>query len=373
MEIKIKQKKSKAIILADRFSSLTKHTAELVFPDYRNGILSKPDSEKWGEIKKYIYQFAHSALYINQQNGWQVVAYFVLSFSSFIQLALSLLFLDPKYYSIPNVTANTAEINPFVIGVTVITTAFVLPVIVYWWYEIFTDKRYLLWHKIVIFILIIISLCSFANQIDLKAKLYDWLNLDNHILAVFVILIFPAISFLLSICVDLILSGYYLLRLVLSGIDSLHNPLPFKEIRKLLQEDIPSYEETKAWRFTDLSGSELANLHRWAITNRESTEKRIIPLSIGLGLFGIITFSDTIRTIADKSIAWFLGTLTTFINAPFSLPLQTTLLNLSILLVFLVFIGSFTRSLLSLFVNISVQNVIIETCVIAMQSKKKEK
>lgn len=373
MPTKKKEEKSNALILVERFSSLAKYTSDLVFPDYRNGILSKPNSSNWGKVRQVAYQTAHPALFINDQKIWQFIAYIILSFSSLVQLALSLLFLDPKYYSPLNETASPVEINSVVIGITIITTILILPVILFWWGEIITDIRYLLWHKILIVASLIISLYSFANTISLKANFDDWINLNNHLLLVFAILVFPAMSFVLSIAVDLILSGYYLLRVVLGGIFSLHNPLPFTEIKKLLQENIPLHETTGSWKISDLSSSEISSLHQWAVTNREATEKRAIPLSIGLGLFGVVTFSDTIRTIADGFITWFLDILAAFIKTPFSLPLQTVLLSFSILLVFIIFIGSITRSLLSLFVNISVQNVIIETCVIAIQSKTKGK
>ena len=137
----------------------------------------------------------------------------------------------------------------------------------------------------------------------------------------------------------------------------MHNPLPINQVERLVSVDIPSTKKDgETWTLLDLTKSEVRSLLEWAQANREATEKRTIPFSIVLGIIGVLAISDLIRLQADSFIANF---LTNISRGPASFP--DGILFLFLLIVF----AKLIQYLVRLFVNLAVQNIVVEACILA--------
>lgn len=367
---KLEMSEAKSQDLIDKFSALVKHTEELAFPNYRTGILSQPDMSSWGKVRTFFYKTTHSGLLIDSNHFWEILVYGLWSLASLTSLALGILFIDQKYYSLPNAKTNLLVNNSWVIGIAVTATILVIPVIIYWGYEVYTDKRYSINWRISITAFFALMIVWISQNISLHAQLGDWLNRDSGLALSYFVFIGPALAYLTALWLDLFLSFFYLLRVTLGGVNSLHDPLPINKINELLLKDIPTNKEGVAWHLLNLSKDEVQIIHKWAIANREATEKRIIPITIGLSLFSLLTFGNFIQKSADDFIARYVTTFTSILANPFSFDILTVIINVGIFLLILLVVTLITQALVGLFVNLAVQNIIIETCLVAEYSKK---
>jgi hypothetical protein len=279
-------------------------------------------------------------------------------------LALGILFIDQKYYSLPNTSTNLLVGNQWAIAIAIVATILVIPIVLYWWYEVYTDKRYSVPVKISIPVFFLILLFWISQNIKLNTGFVDWFNPNSGLALAYFLFMGPAIAYIMAILIDLFASFYYLLRVVFGGINSLHEPLPVNKIGDLLSKDIPTNEEGKTWRILKLSENEIQTMSKWAVANREATEKRIIPITVGLSLFSLLTFGEFIQQNADGFIAEYVKTLMSIYSSPFSLNPLTVFVNIGLFLLILITILLVTDALVRLFVNLAVQNI-IKTCLVA--------
>lgn len=369
---KLEQSEAKSQDLIDKFSALVKHTEKLAFPSYRTGILAEPDMSTWGPIRKFFYRAAHSGLLIDSNNFWEIVVYFIWSFASLISLAFGILFIDQKYYNLPSTKTDLLINNHLVIGIAIAAVLLLIPVIFYWVHEVYTDKRYPISVRLSIPVFYTLLLVWFSRNIHLQASFEDWFEPASRLALSYLVFIGPALAYLMALWLDLFLSFFYLLRVVLGGVSSLHDSLPVNKINELLFKDIPANKGNAAWRILKMPKDDIQTIHKWAVANREATEKRIIPTTIGLSLFGLLTFGNFIQKNADDFIAKYVSTLGAILTSPFSHDLFTVATHIGLFLLFLVTITLVTQALLGLFVNMAVQNIIIETCLVAEYSLEKK-
>lgn len=351
--------------LVERFSSLVKHTEKLAFPDYREGVLSREDKGKWNKLHLILYNITHAAFSIDDQNIIKVFVYLIWTYLSAFCLVAGLFFISP-YLSNTDIQNGLSSLSyPTIMIFACIAAIMLIPPSIYWIYEITSKNKYPILLKIFIVLIFACLMNGFTQKILFSAPIDAWLDPKSGILRSFLFLIGPGILYLYGTFIDITFQTYYLFRGLLGGVLSIHNPLSFSTIKKLLLEEIPSPVANSSWHFSELSNEEIESLHKWASANRTATEKRTLPISISLGLIGLLTISSSFQSKADSLVnRWLAGVSKLFI-APFSLSLPEAIIVIGLLFLFLYFIMAFIVSLGRLFINLAIQNIIIEACIAA--------
>lgn len=359
--------------IVDQFSSLVKYTEKLAFPDHRKGVLSQQDMTGWGRIRKAIYRIAHAGFSIDDPNLINTILYLIWSYISIGSMTIGIVFIQPNLYDLvfPGIQPHSLANDTTILIIAFIPVILLVPVAVYWWYEIISEKRYPIILKTILVLVFAGLLFGFSSKLGLNAPISSWIDPGSGLLLSHILYIIPAITYFMAISLDLLIQGMYLFKILFSGIKSIHNPLPFNEIKELLLADIPDQPNAKPWRMSKLTMLEIQTMHKWALANRDATEKRTIPTSVALGAVGVFTISTALRAWIDNFIAGWFSNLTTIYSSPFSLPILTMLFDIGLLILVFAMFTSIAVSLVRLFINLAVQNIIIETCILAQFGKKK--
>ena len=350
--------------LVDHFSSLVQYTEKLAFPDYKDGILAPKDTTAQSFLGKFLNRITHVTWSEENPGLLNIFIFIIWAYASAASLALGIVFIQPNLYnlSFPTIQPYSLVNDPATTIITSILVIMVMPVAIYWWYEIITEKRYAIVLKLFLLAIFLYLFYELIAKLDLNNTMVnDWLNLKSGLLRAFLLHFAPAVTYFLAIGFDVFTMVYHLLEVLFGGVRSVHNPLPFNEIKKLLTEDIQNESTGKPWKISELSDSEVEQISKWASTNRDAT----VPISIFLGLLGIISISNFAQSKADNFIANWLRTLGTIYQSPFSVPLFTSVFNLGLFFLVFIFIALVVMSLIRLFVNLAVQNIIIEACIVA--------
>lgn len=353
-------KEQKVKSMAEHFSSLVAQAEKIAFPNYRSGILAQQDTTGWNKLRKFIYQVGHP-FHIDAKMSlggvFLIFVAFTLGFYGWpIGLDLLYVTLSGKFglFQISDIYKG------FFLPYGVISAIILIPVSYHWWLEIITEQRYSRRVKFLLFVIYLAIFADFNRQAIAKIPplLFSWHAVEGKLLVgLYLLLIIPATTFMLAILVDSFLLVLYIGRTIFGGVDSMHNPLPIKQVESLVFIDIPSItNDGETWNLLKLTKSEVRSLLEWAQANRDATEKRTIPFSIVLGIIGVLAISDLVRLQADSFIANF---LTNISRGPSSFP--EGILFLFLLIVF----AKLIQYLVRLFVNLAVQNIVVEACILA--------
>ena len=69
-----------------------------------------------------------------------------------------------------------------------------------------------------------------------------------------------------------------------------NTPFPFQILRQLINS--PIGKSDNQWRLINLSASELAAMREWARDNREGTDKRVVPATLFIAIYGIFASTE---------------------------------------------------------------------------------
>jgi hypothetical protein len=153
------------------------------------------------------------------------------------------------------------------------------------------------------------------------------------------------------------------------GIRSMYDPLPLVKVKRLALEEIPAAREGEPpWKLNSLSLHEIQTLRKWAEANRESTDKRILPAIVVIAFLTLLLSTDTVRSMFDLYIQnWFqrMFSLLTMRTVFFSKEYFLSLFIFAITIFTIVFL---VKTFSPMFVNLAVQSLMIEACILAENS-----
>jgi hypothetical protein len=147
---------------------------------------------------------------------------------------------------------------------------------------------------------------------------------------------------------------------------SFHDPFPKKELIKIIEEPIPILqEENTHWRLKDLNISQLRTIKEWAITNRDGTDKRLLPSAIFFALLGILSNTEAFQNILETFYIWIRRIiLPGTAEGLKSEEISNFVVQYFVVIIVLGILFGFITSLLSLFRNLVAQSLIIEACIL---------
>jgi hypothetical protein len=360
------------------FSSLVSHAETLAFPDYRKGILAPQDMVNWGWLRKRIYEVAHpfSLDRMMKPSLRDIGIFLVWVYLALIGWPIGLDLTSVGFYGQLSNFQVLDIFKHFYLPYGILSTVALIPVAYYWWYEVFSDRRYQKPVRIILVLTFLAGLGDFAWQAATRIPNVQitWAGMDKlFVLLIYPLLVIPTVTFIVALLLNFVLLFIFLLLALFGGISSMHDPLPLNRVKMLATKEISTTEPNKpSWRLANLQKSEIITLQNWAKENRDATEKRTLPFSIVLGILGVIALSDIVRLGADDVLNNLLQNLHVFIYpdtsiAPLDLFGRTLIIGMT-----LGVLAILANGLKRLFVNLAVQNIVIEACLIAAFAKEKE-
>jgi hypothetical protein len=362
--------------LMNRFSALVKHTQILVFPRILKGAAAPPDMTGWSRLRRLLF-FISSPLPTIVMSGAVNSAYSALALSVWLVVSgfwyiAANVFLD-RIFGTTHPSAPVPEESIWmqtVVYLIIALTLLLIPLAYWRWVEFLRDRRYSMnWRLIltVIFIIIALSFPYWGMLPEYRAQ-FPALLLENRIyLKMFainyVLFLIPLGTFYYMVLLEFLVLAWQLYIMTIRYLASVHDPIPSRFIRKLALEPVPVDESGGGWSLVDLAPVELETLRGWAEASREGTEKRLLPTVVLFGILGMFANTRVFSDVLEKILVWVTGLFSIAPgrnNAPLSFLVSWLVFAFTALIVAL-----FASGLLSLFRNLIVQALIIETCHVA--------
>jgi len=365
----VKSYKERVDFFVERYLSLVKNAEKLSFPNFQLGYPN--DVKKWGSVRKVIYKFAHPLFSVEKYNFWEIVGLFYLMIAALLNIGWWLMLLIPSLYAQQSffVSHNPENITSFFLSASCALP--LLVVAIYGWYDVLTSKRYRVLPRMVIIGFEIYFTWSLTSAVLAESITKHIVNSSTDIipalLAYFIFLI-PAISYFIMLFYEMFLWVLHLVDSVTKGFKSLHDPLPLNLVKELALEEIIDEGQGQTWKLRDLSMHEVQTLRKWAEANLESTDKRILPAIVVIAFLTLLLTSDAVRTWLNPFVQqWFqrIFLFWTLQSSTFTLDYFVSAL---ICVITIMFVGFIVKTFTRLFVNLAVQSLVIETCIIVENS-----
>lgn len=333
----MESKEISANFLINRFFNVVRQAENIIFKDKRTGIFVDRDLSNWSTVRKTLYKLSMPYLIFQEKSSF---IYKISGFFIYVMAFVVLLLAQQLAWS-PSV--NVGLVYKIIIGLFLFLTT--------WSYiEFIRDNRYSVLAKIALsFILVVLCLIQSVSLFTIRN--IRVIPLDRLVKVGFFVGagFTPWFIIIVYILVSVVWSYIILVRYT----EVIQKPLTEQAIRQLLEVDIPENNDGK-WKILDLRKDEITYLRKWAETNLDNSEKRTIPtlvLSTLLGFFiSTSFFREMILNLFKQEGSR--NNLQAFITAML-LPL------------IVYFFSVFSRTLVSLFKNIAIQSLIVETCIVA--------
>ena len=292
--------------LLNRYSGLVDRADALAFPSLRKGVLAPIETTHWSVPRRIMFRLVSPFSFLwsppSGHNPFSVVIMAWIFGIWMVTFALWGVTLMAAIEVLRDVIANTAippssSALPAALGYALFLYLMLAGFLMYWrWLEFWRDRRFFWYWRGMLTIVFIVGFVALSLIAISPAEwLQGWRDLLGHpkLLALFVLLgiffVVPMATFLYFLFLEAILCLTWMLGTLLSFVLSLHQTYSLPVIRELTLVEIqPSAAEQPAWRLLALPASELRTLREWAATNREATDKRLLPMTVlfaGIGLF----------------------------------------------------------------------------------------
>lgn len=362
--------------LLDRFSALVEHAQALAFPPLRKGVTAPPDMTGWSRLRRIAFTISSPwpTTFTMGSNYADVMLTVWGLVSLYWYLAADMLF--DRIFGTLTLPAYKPDQPIWVEIVAYVILAVVMALIpsAYWcWIEFFRDQRYSRSCRVIltiVFVGIVISSPYWLLAPEYRAQFPDLLLGDLYLTFLFVVtyllFVIPQGTFYYRVAIDVLVLSVRLLWGMREYLRSIYSPLPKELVRKLALEPIPiSGNGGKTWRLAELTRGELKSLRKWAATNREGTDKRLLPTAILFGALGVFANTRAFSDAIDRGLTWLYNCFIILVGAEAGMSsLATTgrlVVAMAVVALGMVFIGA----MLSLFRNLVVQSLIIEACIVA--------
>lgn len=348
------------------FSSLEERARNILFPAERKGIFVHPNIDGWNKFLKFVYQLTHPYSVERGPSLLEVVTLPVMLSLAWVTFATAFGMVyavtnSPGYSAGYLITAET--ILFFLCGGVGL---FLSIISYYWWFEGLTTTRYTWRAKLLVFIM-------FCGLMLLASSLFKPLGAQKiftDTLAIYILLVIPSLTYFYAIGLDGFVEALYIIITIIRSIDSLHTPVQIENIRILLTDKLssPAMQENHVWRLTDLPLVEIETLREWSQANRDASVNRIVPTTVVVTILTLIGMSKMASNWVDNSVQYALTVFSRFFTNPFSDAFLPAI-GISFVLLFVIW---FLKTLARLFRNIAVQNLVIETCIVAKHGRQIE-
>ena len=367
--------------LLSRLAALVKYAQKLAFPQLRKGASAPPDQTGWSRFRRIIYALASPLPSTITKNrvfffwtslvGWLSCSYF------WVGIAQALI---EYIFGVPSSPANSEP----PLGMQIAAAVFLVLILcwallAYWrWIEFFRDRRYpITWRVILSLAFVGFTLSSPYWLLDSEyrhlfpAVLQEGSNLMLFLVSYLFFLI-PTFTLCYMLTIDLLVMGGWLLRALIEYLQSAHDPFPKELVRRLALEPIPIDQDIdETWRLVDLSEAELTALHRWSASNRESTDKRLLPTAVLFGIMGLFANTAAFSDAIDWVLTWLSKPLLVLIRDDPTLLWSFAGRTFAIAIVGPLII-MFLYTLLLLFRNLVAQSLIMEACIVAEYARSQQ-
>jgi hypothetical protein len=335
---------AKASELIIRFRSLNQHVETIVFPKTKNSIFMPVNMDAWNPVRRFLYKTSMPYLYTYEKSNSSIF-YLFLTISGLIMSFYSLMIAEriAKAVSFELYQFQLALLWMFIFLCFFGMISFLF------------DARYHIILKIIVLLVVgIASLALGTNLFPLTLTdpptrtITSFEALIQVFALVFSTLLAVAI-FLINTFLSVLLSYVQLINFT----ETVQSPSTDKLIERLLSSEINSDGSLDQWRILDLPKKDIVALRSWSESNLNSSEKRTIPAVIILPLVAVLWGINEVRDFLlsplfeSTSISW------------------KTLLASIVLMPVLLFITVFSKSMVSIFRNIAIQSLIIETTLVA--------
>jgi hypothetical protein len=351
--------------ITNLFVAIEKQSRSILFPTERTGIFVRPNIGASNKSLQFAYRLSHPYSAEKGPGILDAIALPVMFILAWLTFAMAFGMIYITAVSPNNsVILSTPADNILMtlcggIGILLSLISY------YWWFEGLTTKRYTIGEKLFVLISFVVFLLIVSNAFK-HIGIHQY---SGNTLAIYIILVIPSLTYFFAIGLDAFVEVLYTTKIGFYAIRSLHNPLQIGNIQSLVTENIHLIaRENQIWKLGDLSPNEISTLREWSQANRDATVHRLIPTSVVITILTLIGISDTARSWTDHNIQIALDVFAKFLINPFSDAFWPGI-GISLILIPVIW---FMKYLARLFENIAVQNLIIETCIVARHARQVE-
>lgn len=367
----------------DLFESLSKvafMVEETPFQNFLKGLVKPYDSKVAKNQWTRFLHFAYRLYFPFRTNSFQDLLARIGSFivvgsiqSMFTLLGVFFCFFAAGNFKMIAVPATPADLSATITFCLLLGLQVLLIIFGFWRgiYLFIRRNNYTWWYRFIILLGLIGVLgyvISWPVSLGFNKSIAIWqlwrayqLNWDKALIAV--VFLIPSVTFYYMNIIDLVVWLLWLMPQILRTIGYFYDPFPKELLERLALKEIMGAED-KSWRLTNLSRTELETLKKLAMTNREGTDKRLVPTVIILGILQIVGWGWFARLLGPFLTA----TLRYIVSNSLPSPIQIIvgiMIGFVLILAF-VLLSSFAR----LFSNLVAQSMIIEVCVVIEYGKQ---
>jgi hypothetical protein len=353
-------------LLIRHYSSLVKEAEGLLFPKFRPS--TDGENSEWSCFRKWIHRLAHSFSSASKSSLGELLLSFYLIYSALVNFA----WFATIIYGVLNHSYSGLSFQYYagtISSILIFILSMPLAIVVYYWWFETLKKKSRIWKKLIFIGFLFLLTGGFTKSFIAAIPALQHVTLLDvlYICLAYAFLIVPTWSYFLIVSYE---AGSALLLLVASffkGLKSLHDPLPIEMVKKLSLGNIK--DEQKPWKLGDLPIQDVRTIRLWAQTNREATDKRTLPTILVISFLTLLLSIDAIKNWVDPRIQ--IASLLLFshdlVSGTLSKSYFLSILLIDLLILVLIFlIVIFSR----LFTNLSVQSLIIETCLVAENAQE---
>jgi hypothetical protein len=352
--------------ITELFSSLEERARNILFPSERKGIFVRPDIDGWSKFLKFAYRLTHPYSVERGPGLLELISLPVMLLLAWLTFTVAFGMVYVVTNSPDNSTGNTAASENILFVLCGGIGIFLSVISYYWWFEGLATTRYTWRAKVFVFILF----CGLVLLVSSLFKPLGAQKIFTDTLAIYVLLVIPSLTYFYAIGLDGFVEALYVIITIIRSIDSLHTPIQIGNIRILLTDDLSSLsmQENYVGGLAELRPAEIETLQEWSQANRDASVHRIVPTTVVVTILTLIGMSKIASDWVDNGVQYALVAFSRFFTNPFSDAFLPAI-GISLILLFVVW---FLKTLARLFRNIAVQNLIIEACIVAKNSKQAE-
>ncbi len=352
-----------------RYSSLVKSAEKLSFPKFQPGF--PKDSVNWGAFRRMLYRFAHPFLSGGKSGFWETTGFLFLLLVAQANFGWWIMLLAPALYGMQSFL-DIGNIGGVISLILALIGAIPLSVVAYyWWFDVLTSKKYPGWLRLIFVGGVLFFSWAFTRAILADSITRHVINSKSDILPTllaFLLFLIPSLSYLAMLFYESVSFLLHLIDSFSKGLKSLHEPLPVETVKKLALEDIADDQSKQTWKLQDLSLHEIQTLRKWAEVNRESTDKRTLPTIVVIAFLTLLLASDTARGWLDPYVQQWFQRILSFWTMRTGVFTKDYFIAAFIVVITILVLGFLTKTFSRLFVNLAVQSLVIEACVLAENS-----
>jgi hypothetical protein len=357
--------------LLNQFRDLNSTVASLAFSK-RDDHHALPDMAAWKGIKKFFYYYAHPMEWYVSGNIFGLIYFIGSMWSWIIWWAFAIIILSKPLgtylvFNQGSITPNVIEITLLIIPILFLASPFIRM------YYLLKDDRYLLPMRRAV---VVVAVLSFPALL-----VVCFFKLPAGVFQIYFSGFGNFIFLVLGVCSLLPFSIYMVITIFdfmeffgviacssLKSINTFYKPVQYDLIQSILKTDFS--QSDRYWKLSDLSIKELETFQEWSEANRDTSEKRLNTALLFFAVMSILVANPTMNSFLSKIFSSLV-----FLFSGFWINRDVILISSATIVWYLVSVLIFVMAvwcvglLLRMIRNLAVQGLIIESCIVAKQTK----